>query len=229
MTEKTVLIVDDDRELTGLLADYLGRYGISCHAAHDVREGLKLFRQKQPVLMILDIMLPDGSGFDLCREIRQASMTPIIMLSARGDVYDRILGLELGADDYLPKPFEPRELLARIESVLRRGNIPDTEVIILGRLEIHQQLQRVQLDGAAIDLTATEYRCLEYLVRNRRRVMTRDLILAELRGLDWELDNRTVDILISRLRKKLQDDPASPQLIATVRGSGYRFIGGDPA
>ena len=146
------------------------------------------------------------------------------MLSARGDVYDRILGLELGADDYLPKPFEPRELLARMESVLRRQQLQNTEVLNFRALSIHPQTEQAFLDNEALELTRNEFRCLLYLAKSRQRILTRELLLAELRGLDWELDNRSVDILISRLRRKLRDDPGHPQYIATIRGSGYRFI-----
>lgn len=224
MTARTVLLIDDDTELGTLLTDFLARYDITCLCAHKGKDGLKKLRDKTPDLVILDIMLPDVSGLDLCQQIRRESTVPVVMLSARGEVYDRILGLELGADDYLPKPFEPRELLARVESVLRRRQPQQPDVLAFDKLKIQPASEQVFLDGAELELSRNEYRCLLYLAKNRTRVLTRDLLLAELRGLDWELDNRSVDILISRLRRKLQDDPNQPRFIATIRGSGYRFV-----
>ena len=232
MATHRVLLIDDDKELGSLLGDFLGRYEYSCLCAPTGKEGLQLLRNSlagkagaRPVeLIILDIMLPDISGFDLCREIRREVALPIVMLSARGDVYDRILGLELGADDYLPKPFEPRELLARMESVLRRQQPQNAKVMSYKALRIHPLTEQVFLHDQPLELTRTEYRCLTYLAKNRHRILTRELLLAELRGLDWELDNRSVDILISRLRRKLQDNPNQPGYIATIRGSGYRFV-----
>jgi DNA-binding response OmpR family regulator len=228
MNTRKVLLIDDDIELTNLLRDFLARYEISCQCAHTGEAGLRLLREnrheKPPELIILDIMLPDISGFDLCRNIRRESSLPIVMLSARGDVYDRILGLELGADDYLPKPFEPRELLARMESVLRRHQPVASEVLTFKELRIHMLTEQAYLGDTLLELTRNEFRCLLYLARHRHRILSRDLLLAELRGLDWELDNRSVDIVISRLRRKLQDDPVHPGYIATIRGSGYRFI-----
>lgn len=229
---RTVLLIDDDAELGALLTDFLARYDIHCLCAHSGKVGLRRLRESlsgkaaegAPDLVILDIMLPDISGLDLCQQIRRETVLPIVMLSARGEVYDRILGLELGADDYVPKPFEPRELLARMESVLRRQQPQTQELLTFRTLQIQRLSEQVFLDGEALDLTRTEYRCLLYLALNRQRVLTRDLLLAELRGLDWELDNRSVDILISRLRRKLKDDPAHPLYIATIRGSGYRFV-----
>lgn len=229
---RTVLLIDDDVELGALLTEFLAPYDIHCLCAHSGKEGLRRLREglsgkagsKAPDLVILDIMLPDISGFDLCQQIRRETALSIIMLSARGEVYDRILGLELGADDYVPKPFEPRELLARMESVLRRQQPQTRELLTFRALTVQRLSEQVFLDGEAIELTRTEYRCLLYLALNRQRVLTRDLLLAELRGLDWELDNRSVDILISRLRRKLKDDPNHPQYIATIRGSGYRFV-----
>jgi DNA-binding response OmpR family regulator len=225
---RNVLLIDDDVELGNLLRDFLARYEITCQCAHTGQAGLRGLREnrpeRQPELIILDIMLPDISGFDLCQDIRRESSLPIIMLSARGEVYDRILGLELGADDYLPKPFEPRELLARMESVLRRQQPAASEVLSYKALQIHTLTEQVFLNDAPLELTRNEFRCLLYLARHRHRILSRDLLLAELRGLDWQLDNRSVDIVISRLRRKLQDDPLRPVYIATIRGSGYRFV-----
>lgn len=230
--KRSVLLIDDDVELGSLLTDYLARHDFECICAHTGKLGLQKLRTalsgkasaKAPALVILDIMLPDTTGFELCKEIRREAALPLIMLSARGEVYDRILGLELGADDYVPKPFEPRELLARMESVLRRHQPANAEILSFQQLRLQPQTEQAFLDDHELELTRTEYRCLLYLARNRQRVLTRDLLLAELRGLDWELDNRSIDILISRLRRKLQDDPSHPRYIATIRGSGYRFV-----
>jgi DNA-binding response OmpR family regulator len=231
MNTRKVLLIDDDVELGTLLTEFLARYDIACLCAPTGKDGLKRLRDglsgksaMTPDLVILDIMLPDVSGLDLCQQIRRETALPIVMLSARGEVYDRILGLELGADDYLPKPFEPRELLARMESVLRRRQPQQLDLLNFGTLTIQPASEQVFLDGTELELSRNEYRCLVYLAKNRQRILTRDNLLAELRGLDWELDNRSVDILISRLRRKLQDDPNHPRFIATIRGSGYRFV-----
>lgn len=226
MPRTEVLIIDDDVELTRLLQEFLSNYEIDCNIANTAKQGLRALKKNAPELIILDVMLPDKLGFDLCREIRNNNPVPIIMLSARGDVYDRILGLELGADDYLPKPFEPRELLARIESVLRRRkDYKQEETLVSGNLKLNLLTEQVFLDGDPVSLTHTEFKCLAYLLKNKHRILNRDQIMGELRGLDWELDNRSIDILISRLRKKLNDDPRAPVYITTVRGSGYRFTG----
>src|SRR3990172_8968043 len=184
MLERSVLLIDDDTELGSLLTRFLSGYGIQCRCAHTARSGLQKVRELAPALVILDIMLPDISGLDLCKTLRAECSTPIIMLSARGDVHDRILGLELGADDYLPKPFEPRELLARIESVLRPLPPHTPPLLQAADLRIDTALQEVSLHGEPLELTALEYRCLLYLLKHRNRVLTRDLLLQELRGLD---------------------------------------------
>lgn len=228
MSEKTVLIIDDDVELTELLQSFLLPYGINSLIANTAKDGFKLLRNNSPDLIILDVMLPDQLGFDVCKDIRKTHSIPIVMLSARGDVYDRILGLELGADDYLPKPFEPRELLARVESVLRRHSEKSTQQFIhLNKLRINVLTEEVFLDEQLLEFTHKEIMCLLFLIRNRHRILSRDQLLGELRGLDWELDNRSIDILISRIRKKLGDDSRNPKYIITVRGSGYRFVGAD--
>jgi DNA-binding response OmpR family regulator len=173
-------------------------------------------------------MLPGMSGFEVCKTIRQSYPIPIIMLTARGEVTDKVVGLELGADDYLPKPFEPRELVARIQSVLRRTHgIDKTQVKRFDRLEIDFPKRIVKLDGVVVDLTSNEFAVLALLVRNSGKVLNRDQILEELRGIEWDAFNRSVDITMSRLRHKLRDDPKSPSFIKTVWGTGYVFIGGE--
>lgn len=222
----TILIIDDDRKLNELLKSFLGDFGYRVHAATHPDQGVKTLRQVSPDLVILDVMLPGMDGFEVCRLIRQTSAVPIIMLTARGELTDKVLGLELGADDYLPKPFEPRELVARIQSVLRR--IRKTESVqaqSYGRLKIDFAKRIVHIDDAAVELTTNEFTALALLVRHAGQVLDRDQILQELRGIDSDAFNRSVDITISRLRQKLKDDPKQPALIKTVWGTGYVFIG----
>ncbi|MDP9193380.1 MAG: response regulator transcription factor [Acidobacteriota bacterium] len=225
-----VLIIDDDERLCSLLTEYLGRFGFAVATATHPEDGLRVLKNAQPEILILDVMLPDMDGFAVCRKVRETSRIPIIMLTARGDVMDRIVGLELGADDYLPKPFEPRELVARIQAVLRRGkSIEAEEVTRIGTLEVDWTARAARIDGADLTLTTAEFALLALLVRNRGRVLTRERILDDTRGLDWESYDRSVDVLVSRLRQKLGDDPRKPSFIRTVRGTGYIFIGGGGA
>jgi len=224
----TLLIIDDDEKLNRLLVKYLEGFGFRLLAAAHPGKGMELLKQKAPDLVILDVMLPDTNGFEVCKRIRASSSVPIIMLTARGDLMDRVVGLELGADDYLPKPFEPRELVARIQSVLRRTRqAPDNRLLERGRLTIDLGRRQAMIDGAQIALTTNEFNALSLLASHPGRVLDRDDILQELRGMDSEAFNRTVDITISRLRQKLGDDPRAPRFIKTVWGAGYVFVGGD--
>jgi DNA-binding response OmpR family regulator len=224
----TILIIDDDVKLSQLLVEFLGDFGFKVLTAARPEDGLKILKQQPPDLIILDVMLPGMSGFEVCRTIRQSSAVPIIMLTARGMVTDKIVGLELGADDYLPKPFEPRELVARIQSVLRRIHGADgPQVKTFGRLEVDFPKRTVRLDGAVVDLTTNEFAALALLVKNSGKVLSRDRILEELRGLEYDAYNRSVDITMSRLRHKLRDDPKNPTFIKTVWGTGYVFIEGE--
>lgn len=221
----TILVIDDDEKLNRLLKRFLGDFDFIVYTAIDAREGLKKIRTVAPDLIILDVMLPGMTGFDLCKRIRQTSSVPIIMLTARGDLMDKVVGLELGADDYLPKPFEPRELVARIQAVLRRTQHTGSDRRrAFGRLNIDFHRQQAWLDRNRIDLTTNEFAALDLLVRHAGRVMDRDEILQALRGIDSDLFNRAVDVTISRLRQKLGDDPKHPEFIKTVWGSGYVFI-----
>ena len=224
--QKTLLIIDDDIKLNRLLTDYLGQFNFKILTANHPLDGLRFLKVRQIDLVILDIMLPDMDGFEVCKKIRDQSSLPIIMLTARGEVTDRVVGLELGADDYLPKPFEPRELVARIQSVLRRGSLPPrVEKKYYGKLAIDYKKRNVSFDGQAVDLTSMEFEILTVFTRHPGRVLNRDQILEELNGLDWEPFNRSIDVMISRLRQKLKDDPKHPELIKTVWGTGYMFIG----
>jgi len=223
--ESTILIIDDDEKLNRLLTDFLGEFGFKTLTATHPEEGLKKLNQKSPDLVILDVMLPGMDGFEVCKTIRQYSLVPIIMLTARGELMDKVVGLELGADDYLPKPFEPRELVARIHSILRRAKkIDRTRPQSFDRLEIDFTRHIVKLDGNSVDLTTNEFAALALLSGNPGKVFNRDEILQELRGIDCDAFNRSVDITMSRLRQKLNDDPKSPVFIKTVWGTGYVFI-----
>ena len=223
--EQTILIIDDDIRLNELLKQYLSDFGFAVATAAHPDEGLKLMERTDPALIVLDIMLPDMNGFEVCRKIRGKTAIPIIMLTARGEVTDRILGLELGADDYLAKPFEPRELVARIHSVLRRvqgETTPRSQAF--GSLTIDFERREAYRDGNDLQLTTNEFEALALLARNAGKVLDRDQILQALRGIDCEAFNRSVDITMSRLRQKLGDDPKAPQFIKTVWGAGYLFI-----
>lgn len=222
-----ILLIDDDEKLGGLLASYFARFDIELSAATHPTAGLEHLRRNKPDLVILDVMLPGQDGFEVCREIRKTSAVPIIMLTARGEVTDRIVGLELGADDYLPKPFEPRELVARIQNVLRRtgGRADGDGTLNFTGLEINPERRTAMLDGDELELTTMEFQLLALLARNPGKVFSRDDILNGLRGIDAQLFSRSVDILVSRLRHKLHDTAKQPRFIKTVWGTGYTFVG----
>jgi OmpR family response regulator RpaB len=217
-----ILLIDDDAQLGPPLATYFARFDLALECARSPSEGLARLRHGHMDAAILDVMLPEMDGFALCRAIRKESDIPIIMLTARGDVMDRIVGLELGADDYLPKPFEPRELVARLQTVLRRVVAPtttrstDTVLDFVG-LTIDVTSRSVQRQGEVLDLTSTEFDLLQLLARNAGKVFTRDDILNHLRGHEVDLQTRAVDIVISRLRKKLEP----LDCIKTLRNAGY--------
>jgi len=223
---REILVIDDDNKLNALLRDYLSEFGFTVSTETHPEKALGTLKSSTPDLIILDIMLPGMDGFEVCRKIRQSYDIPIIMLTARGEVEDRIVGLELGADDYIPKPFEPRELVARIQSVLRRG----IETIKPDRykfkdLVVETDKQQVLQKGRRIELTTMEFEILCLFIRNPGKVLDRDWIMESLRGLEWEAFDRSIDVLISRLRQKLNDNPKSPRYIRTIWGRGYKFIG----
>jgi DNA-binding response OmpR family regulator len=224
--QNQVLIIDDDPKLNRLLTDFLNGFGFKVYTALTPSQGLKKLQRNKPDMVILDVMLPEMNGFDVCKKIRRESEVPVIMLTARGDPMDRIVGLELGADDYLAKPFEPRELVARIQAVLRRLSPQSTaDRRTFGRLTIDHKKREALIDGVNIGLTTNEYTALWLLCRHAGDVLDRDRILQELRGIDSEAFNRSVDITMSRIRQKLGDDPKAPTFIKTVWGTGYVFIG----
>jgi DNA-binding response OmpR family regulator len=219
-----VLVIDDDRKLCGLLSEYLGSVGLEVLTARSADAGLPLLRAEQPDIVVLDVMLPGTDGFEICRTIRRSSSVPIIMLTARGEVTDRVVGLELGADDYMPKPFEPRELVARIQAILRRGRVGE-EVWSFGALRVDPQRRAAYLDDQPVPLTTGEFDLLELLIRSRGRVLSRGSILDGVKGESWDAFDRSIDVLVSRLRQKLEDDPKQPRYVRTVRGAGYAFVG----
>lgn len=226
--ETHVLIIDDDQGLNALLTEYLSRFGFSVRAATHPTNGFRLMKSDPPDLLILDVMLPEMDGLAVCRKIRETSNVPIIMLTARGDVPDRVVGLELGADDYLAKPFEPRELVARMQAVLRRASFAGNaqqEILRAGPIEVNFATRSARLRERPLTLTTAEFELLGYLVRNRGRVLSRERIIEGTHGINWAAFDRSIDVLISRLRQKLGDDAKQSTFIRTVRGVGYSFVG----
>ena len=227
--QQTILVIDDDEKLNDLLKSYLSDFGYKVLSATHPEKGLQLIQSRKPDLVILDVMLPEISGFEVCKRIRQDSAVPVIMLTARGELMDRVVGLELGADDYLPKPFEPRELVTRIQTVLRRAvSVDASRVQKYGALTVDFPRRKAFIAEHDIELSTNEFTALSLLVRNIGKVMDRDQIMQELRGMDSDAFNRTVDITMSRLRQKMGDDPKNPAFIKTVWGAGYVFIGENP-
>ena len=223
MTEY-ILLVEDDNRLAEMVADYLGENGFDVTIAGNGIEGIDLQTSKGFDAIILDLMLPDIDGLEVCRTIRAHDPVPILMLTAKGDPMDRVVGLEIGADDYLPKPFEPRELLARLRAILRRGKLESqSEALRFGRLEIDIAAMVARLDGARCDLTAHQFNLLSILARSPGRVLSRDTLMDQLKGEELEAFDRSIDVHISRIRAEIEDDPKSPRRIITVRSAGYVF------
>jgi len=223
-----VLLIDDDERHSELLKTFLGRYGIELDCAPEAESGLAKLEANSPDLLLLDVMLPGKDGFEICREVRKTSDIPIIRLTARGDVIDRVSGLELGADDYIGKPFEPRELVARIQSILRRIGArtdDDSTALRFDGITVDTDARTVAIEGEIVDLTSMEYELLSLLARNAGKKMSRDEILSELRGIDAHIQTRSVDIMVSRVRQKIGDTAKPPRFIQTVWGRGYVFVG----
>jgi OmpR family response regulator RpaB len=222
-----ILLIDDDMKLVSLLGEYFEQFGFELGSAVLPSKGLAMLDQQLFDLVILDIMLPEMNGFEVCKAIRKHSEIPIIMLTARGEVMDRIVGLELGADDYLPKPFEPRELIARIQGVLKRtqakgaSSKEQNDVMSFDTLSIDTRKRLVKLRDNEVLLSAMEYQLLLLFASEPQRTFTRDELLNQLKGIDADVFTRSIDILVSRLRQKLKP----LDLIRTVRGQGYVFIG----
>ncbi len=219
-----VLLIDDDRKLQELLANYLQQNGVTIRYAPDGLQGLAMLDSDVFDAVLLDVMMPGIDGFEVCRRIRAKHTVPIVMLTAKGDETDRIVGLELGADDYLPKPFNPRELLARLRAVLRRARPSQSTEdgrLQLGELRLDLGAREATMGERRIDLTGLEFDLLVALVRRAGKVVPRDSLLSEAGRSDVTVSDRTVDVHVSHLRQKLGDDPRSPRLIKTVRGVGY--------
>jgi DNA-binding response OmpR family regulator len=223
-----VLIVEDDRNTAALVATYLERAGFSTLAVHDGRQALEMIRRHRPGFVILDLMLPGTDGWEICRELRKFSDVPILMLTAREEEIDRVLGLSLGADDYVVKPFSPRELVERVKAILRRSrSVPSRTTTLTGQgLELDPIRHRVTLKGQPIELTAAEYKLLHALMSAPGRVFSRDELLGRLYDHGESVVDRVIDVHIGKLRQKIGDDPAAPRHILTVRGFGYRFADG---
>lgn len=226
MSAQSILVIDDDVKLCELLDEYLSRFDYEVRTAFDPETGLGLMQRDPPDLVVLDVMLPGQDGFEVLKKIRRDSTLPVIMLTARGEVSDKVVGLELGADDYLAKPFEPRELVARIQTVLRRGQrTPAAGAVRFGRLRVDLDGHGASIDGKELSLTTTEFQILSLFVTNPGKVLSRDELMERIRGMDWDAFNRSIDIAVSRLRAKLGDDSKHPSFIKTVWRKGYMFVG----
>ena len=221
-----VLIIDDDARLAAMVGDYLSTNGFSVARAGTGRTGVDEVRRRAPNAVILDIMLPDIDGFEVCRQIRAFSDVPVLMLTAKGDETDRIVGLELGADDYLPKPFNPRELLARLKAILRRrggagGEVP--RILHFGRLEIDPGSRTVRLDGVNRGMTSHQFELLLAFADNAGRTLSREQLMDMVKGAEFDSFDRSIDVHVSRIRAAIEDDPKHPRRLITVRGAGYVF------
>ena len=222
---KTVLIVDDEPRIVQIARDYLEHAGFGVLTAEDGATALELARAQRPDLVVLDLGLPGMDGLDVTRELRRQSTIPIVMLTARDDELDRVLGLELGADDYMTKPFSPRELVARVRAVLRRSERPAEAgaVVSAGDLRLEVDRMRVERSGRVVELTPTEFQLLETLARQPGRIFTRSQLLDAIHGVSFESYERAIDAHVKNLRRKLELDPRAPRYILTVYGVGYRF------
>ena len=219
-----ILLIEDDTRLAEMLRDYLGNAGFVVSPVASGGAGLRLHARDRFDAIVLDVMLPDIDGLDVCRQIRADGATPILMLTARGHATDRIIGLEMGADDYLPKPFEPRELLARLRAILRRGaSTRKGDVLVFGRLEIDRGAREARIDGVVHELTGYQFDLLVALAERPGRVMAREALMDLVKGEALEAFDRSIDVHISRIRANLEDDPKKPRRIITVRGAGYVF------
>lgn len=224
-----LLLIDDDDRLARMVGDYLRGHGFDLDVAGTLAAARRQLEAQRYDATVLDLMLPDGDGLDLAREIRAQDATrhlPLLMLSARGEPTDRIVGLEIGADDYLPKPFEPRELLARLKALLRRTSTARAATapeLVFGRLVLDLAAREARLDGRRCELTAHQFELLVVLARHAGRVLTRDQIMDALKGHPLEAFDRSIDVHVSRIRAVIEDDPRHPQRVLTVRGAGYVF------
>jgi two-component system phosphate regulon response regulator OmpR len=221
---ESILLVEDDPRLAEMLVEYLGQAGFRVTVASRGVSALERLAETDYDAVVLDLMLPDMDGLDVCRRLRANDDTPVLMLTARGDAVDRIVGLELGADDYLPKPFEPRELVARLRAIVRRRmRGPGEKALHFGRLELDTAAREVRLDGRACDLTAYQFDLLVALAKNAGRVLSREVLMDLVKGESFESFDRSIDVHVSRIRAAIEDNPKRPRRIITVRAAGYVF------
>lgn len=227
MPQYSVLLVDDDPKIAKLLRSYFEKEDFSVLTALDGTTALQLYRDKKPDILVLDLMLPGVSGLNVCRQIRKESETPILMLTARDEETDRLIGLELGADDYVSKPFSPREVVARAKAILRRSRkTPEkTEPFKIGKFIVDTAGYTVSDEGSPVDLTPTEYRIFELLATHPGQVFTRFQLVEQIQGVAFEGYERTIDAHVKNLRRKIDDNPKDPRIIQTVYGVGYKFAG----
>jgi two-component system phosphate regulon response regulator OmpR len=221
---KHILLIEDDARLAGMVQEYLGESGFVVTIAGTGAGGLALQKEHGFDALILDLMLPDTDGLEVCRNLRASDAVPILMLTAKGDPLDRVVGLELGADDYLPKPFEPRELLARLRAILRRGKgAPDSDILRFGGLDIDLGNREARIDGRRCTLTAHQFKLLEIMAQAPGRVLSRHYLMERSKGETLEAFDRSIDVHISRIRAEIESDPKHPRRLLTVRGAGYVF------
>lgn len=226
-----ILVVDDEDAIVQLVAYNLRRSGYDVVTAGDGEEALRIFRTERPDLVVLDVMLPGADGFEVCKEMRKESDLPILMLTARSEEIDRVVGFEIGADDYVAKPFSPRELVGRVKAILRRSkkesDVPETDSDsrVFGHLSVNFITYEVLRSGVRVDLTPTEFQILKVLAQNPNRVFSRDELVDRVMGQDFFGDVRTIDVHIRHLRSKIEENPSEPKFIETVRGAGYKFAG----
>jgi DNA-binding response OmpR family regulator len=219
-----ILLIEDDPRLARMVEDYLGGAGFRVTHAATGKSGLSLAERDAFDALVLDLMLPDMDGLDLCKQLRTRSQTPILMLTARGDAMDRVVGLEMGADDYLPKPFEPRELLARLRAILRRAHAPAAaNTLRFGRLEIDKDAREVRVDGVARTLTSYQFALLLAMAERAGRVLSRDALFDLVKGETIDAFDRSIDVHVSRIRAAIEDNVKKPRRLITVRGAGYVF------
>jgi DNA-binding response OmpR family regulator len=218
-----VLLIEDDSRLAAMVSEYLGEAGYRVTTAASGASGLERLGSEPYDALVLDLTLPDMDGLEVCRRLRARWDLPVLMLTARGDAMDRVVGLELGADDYLPKPFEPRELLARLKAILRRGNYKTKNLLQFGRLEIDRDARAVRVAGAQKTLTSLQFALLVALAENAGRVLSRDALMDLVKGEKLDAFDRSIDVHVSRIRAAIEDDAKKPRRIITVRGAGYVF------